>query len=291
MFGHFVSETRKLNRHYQSEINLGLFNAIQTDNLLVYKGFKSLSQLSYSAIQGTIGGQNMYIIKGSMTLDKEIKKDNNVIGNYNSVPYNLIANDGVAMDKLYDGQQQLTGTDKKFFGYQITTFYLNKDGRKDTSNYFIPGNYTQGVLFPNNLEQLKAENPMFQAIDAIDSGVYVPQYYFKLPKEQKHDTSQVGNKEYIGKMGEGTLLTLGSKVESSSVENTDDWSNASVTLTVGIPDNQYTGNNAISFQLPPIGISYFQTVASNVYGENFYLVYVITPTIYDDQGKVADLKH
>lgn len=307
MFGHWESQTRKLNRHYQSANALHEFNADLFESLLDYKSKSFGSKLKYLSQLGKIGDDNMYIVKTSGTLDgiiKDAKNKDAVVGNYNTVPIKLIANSGTALQSFYDRSNLLDGTDNKFYGEQITAVYLNgvyraKDHDYDAKDYWWASNDVLSTHnpYPVNLDQQYGAYSECECFELhADPNLKLIKWFNSLPSSSKHDNSQLGNTEYIGSSlptngGENILNTTSSKVELTGGVNLDDQTGATIILTKGIADQYYTGDKAKSYQLPFIGATVFSTIKKRTYDVDPYLFYFITPTIFDEKGNVAQLAH
>lgn len=307
MHGQWQSQTRRLNRHYQSVDDLGVFNANLFKSLLSYKSPSFGSKLKYLSQLGKIGDDNMYIVKASGTLDGIIKDAGNkdaVVGNYNTVPIKLIANSGEALQNFYDRDNRLDGTDDKFYGEQITAVFLNqeyraKDLEYDVKNFWYASNdnYNTNNPYPINLDQDYGGSASSQVFELhADPKIKLIKWFEALTSSSKHDASQLGNKEYIGSAlptsgGYNVFNYPSSKVELTGGVSLDDQTGATITLTKGIANQDYTGNKAIDYLLPFIGSTVFSTITKNTYGKNAYLFYFVTPTIFDENGNVAQLEH
>ena len=195
MFGHWVSQTRKLNRHYQSVIRLGFWNAKKGNSKLQYNAVKTKKNKR--------GRKMVYKISKEIVLDTEwIDKDIH-IGAYNSKPVIIAGTQDTAMKGLSDKGKPLTGGANRFLGWQVTAFGVNPElDDEDVDKYARIGdtNSNSIALFPTipgtNLSSVLQEDISIAANNKNKANFL--SLYNSGTKLTKHNIKQLNNIDFVG---------------------------------------------------------------------------------------------
>lgn len=247
---------------------------------------------------GNVGGKDMYLIRN--VKKGEIIKCNKGAASRVDV-YEL---SGEEMKYFYDNGDLLSSTKSRYFGYQITAYRTPPTRttgweRGKSWNSIIPG--------ISNLFCPKDSNYVFASYlnDRDSSDEMVSAYKALTYEGLKHDTSQFGNTELVGTSElNNTLMKLTYSVAEFKINTTDKWSGTADVNTYEKMEGSFDWTSSISTndykakepkkEMPAIGKTFVFATGSYSNYDTKYInntVYFVTPTIYDNQGKVAKLKH
>ena len=288
MFGHWESQTRKLNRHYQSVMRLGFWNAR-----------KGKSKLNYAAVKtkkNKRGRKMVYKISKEIVLDTEWTDGDKHIGAYNHDPVIIAGLKDTAMKGLSDIGKPLSGGANRFLGWQVTAFGLNPEiDDEDVYKYArIKGDPNEIALFPtepgtNMIYEIQKDISVVRSVKNQSNFLSL---YNSGKNIAKHDITQLNNVDFVGDNTPGQFFNgiNGPYKPSMTIARggaTD--LGATVTLSQAVPDDAFmdTENNK---DIPIIGATVCLTSWDGG-GARPRVVYILTPTVVDSTGHIVELTH
>lgn len=268
MYGHWESQTRKLNRHYQSVKEL--IESLLRDGERGYckLSVKDKNPFSLPLKKGInitlkIGGNNMYITSKSTKVTKVHTEKMGRLAEgdwYFSDVVNLVNTDGVSIENLYDVNGLIEPSQNLYLGFQAQIFvYRRKEGEYGPDAEIDAADYNRYGQRIGRLKQcpefiinnLKFKYQPLSNINGVSTN---------------SKTIKYGNKEILN-------MKLYMQVSPAININTLD-----ATLSVGFKDEDVEQGLAINEISSPYAIE----------KDGHFMM--LCPTIYDSNGNIYEFK-
>ena len=323
MFGQWESQTRKLNRHYQSVRRLGFWNMIRHIRRAVFESTKSENSLNYDSTGYTYEEINeetkqmeekiMYVNSLKVHMDSEWKTEDGkaVIGAYNSVPAKFIGLADTKIKNLTDNGDPLASGTNRFLGYQLTIFTVSPEwvaanNKKSDNENLICGrndnlSNSGGINLASFVEGTHNEYGQDGATIAesnVPFGSLVKSNFMRKYHDGdgivKQDVSQKDTTDFTGstpnfmeKAGPYSgIVTWSASIVRSGYTDL----NSDVTIQAAIKDEDF--NNTFNpKQIPVIGQTFYVHTGNSSYAAPGRFYYVFTPTVFNAKGDVIELNH
>lgn len=293
--GTWVSNTRKLNGHWQSNKRKGFLNMIKELSKMSFKTNKSDSLLSLMLDEDKQGDNIMYIQKKQgifITKHMEGSLPKSII-KYSAEPENMIFGTGDEYMNFWDNNQKLSPNNKRFFGLQISFIIYDGgyfepygNGGDDTpspNGNALPINTTGSTGDENSKLFITDENSKFGKFRNSDFSSLISDIV------KQHNTTQSSNTEYKGDNTAPFYLDE-SIVKGNFIYGDGGQSIFSLSMSDSVFKKTGRHPNQGS-QMPLIGKTVFtRSAAADGAEKEINLMYVITPTVYDEKGQIAVLK-
>lgn len=298
MYGHWQSGTRKLNKHWQSVIINSIFRMRSGSKKIAYKSRKSIDELSCKMTREIKDGKVMYS-------SSNLKQGKVYLVKYGAASkVDVVSLGGTGMKYILDNGDELKDSDKYFLGFQVTAYMYNRTGTTDVwtnTNTDIGTNYYSGIwTIPKDNYYITANT-----LSSLNQTSQLVSSYKKFSNKLKHDTSQFGNSKFVGNsdyqahiwraIDGGCVFETGLTTWKGTGDDTE------VLCEDGFMDyimsingdyflkNIPASDSTKTKEIPKIGVTmgFMALTAARQSAAQIY--YLITPTIYDREGNIADL--
>ena len=247
---------------------------------------------------GNVGGKEMYSASNS----KQGKVYRVKYGVASKV--DVVSLGGTGMKYMLDNGDELKDSTEYFLGFQITAYrYITADGTEGVwgdSGVRNGQNYTNSKWFiPKTDTYIVAS----QLSNINQSSAFVTSYK-NFSNKLKHDTSQFGNSKFVGNsdfqghlwkaMDGACVLETGlEKVKPTGDDTEVLCEDGFMDYLISINGDYFLKDNRTSTydnkEIPKIGVTMVFGTFSTVGTPSSRPFYLVTPTIYDSVGDIADL--
>ena len=296
MYGHWQSGTRKLNKHWQSVIMNSILRMRNGSKKIAYKSRKSIDELSYKMTREIKDGKVMYS-------SSNLKQGKVYLVKYGAASkVDVVSLGGTGMKYILDNGDELKDSDKYFLGFQVTAYMYNKTGttevwnNTDTYDY----NHYEGKWTIPKEGYYTVARPL----SSLNQTSQLVSSYKQFSNKLKHDTSQFGNSKFVGNsnytshiwraIDGGCVLETGLTTWKGTGDDTevlckDGFMDYIMSINGDYFLKNIPADDSKSKEIPKIGVTMGFMCLNIALQSSSKIYYLITPTIYDREGNIADL--
>ena len=286
MYGHWLSGTRKLNKHWQSAIWHSIFTMR-----------KGNGNLSYEMTKEEKDGKVMY----SASNLKQGKVYRVKYGAASKV--DVVSLGGTGMKYMLDNGDKLEDSTEYFLGFQVTAYMYNKTGTSGLwtgTGTYVSGSNRTGPWFIPNISSYIVARPL----SGLNQTSELVSSYTKFSDKLKHDTSQFGNSKFVGNStldghiwkatDGGCVFETGLTEWKGTGDDTEVLcEDGFMDYVISINGDYFLKDNRISTveskEIPKIGVTIGFMCINTIGSSASQIYYLVTPTIYNSEGNIADL--